>query len=227
MKIFNLPLIFGGYYEDTEKKPNPKMKGMIQMKKTMSLLLSLVLVFMFSAVAFGATYITEAQAKEKALQAAGVSADLVSSIYAKIDYDDGVAEWEVEFTVGDTVGFLEYEYTLDAATGRVTDFSVDAKGGAVPPASGEMISSDTAFNNAKLAVGATDAQLLKCELDRDDGTAHYEVKFRVGTEAKYECEVNAYTGEVREVEVEYYQNAVSKISILIEILLAFFENFFR
>ncbi|MCD8129107.1 MAG: PepSY domain-containing protein, partial [Oscillospiraceae bacterium] len=39
----------------------------------------------------------------------------------KLDRDDGVYVYEVEFTVG----WLEYEYEIDAASGSILSFEID------------------------------------------------------------------------------------------------------
>lgn len=197
------------------------------MKKTLSILLSLVIVMLFAVSALAAANLTEAQAKEKALQTANVTADSVNYIYAELDYENGVAEWEVEFSVGDRSNGLEYEYTLDAATGNIKEVAIEVNGGARAENNGEMLDKQAAFDYAKLAVGAEDAKLLRCELDREGSKASYEMKFSVGDDVRYECEVDAYTGAVREVEVEFYNTSVDRITLLIEKLIAFFRSFFK
>lgn len=61
------------------------------------------------------TYIGEEAAKSAAFAHAGVSAADVSKLKCKLDEDDGVWLYEVEFEVGRT----EYEYEIDAVSGAV------------------------------------------------------------------------------------------------------------
>jgi len=61
------------------------------------------------------------QAKQIALERAGVAAEDAVFTKAHKDYDDGRQEYEIEFYVGAT----EYEMDVDAATGRVTDFDTE------------------------------------------------------------------------------------------------------
>lgn len=65
--------------------------------------------------------ITVDQAKQIALQRAGVSASEATFIKAKLDYDDGIQKYEIEFRVGR----MEYECDVNAQTGTITDYSVD------------------------------------------------------------------------------------------------------
>lgn len=63
-------------------------------------------------------YIGVDKAKSIALKDAGVSASNATFTKAKLDRDDGIYEYEVEFYAGDT----EYEYTINALTGDILDW---------------------------------------------------------------------------------------------------------
>lgn len=60
-------------------------------------------------------YITAERAKELALSDAGVKAADATFVKVKLDWDDGRAEYEVKFYSGR----MEYEYDIDAITGKV------------------------------------------------------------------------------------------------------------
>ena len=60
-------------------------------------------------------------AKSAALKHAGLSADQVTGLRGEKDYDDGRLEYEVEFRSGQ----MEYEYTIDGATGSVLEYEMD------------------------------------------------------------------------------------------------------
>ena len=66
-------------------------------------------------------YIGVEAAKQAALKHAGLSASQVSFKKAKLDYDDGKAEYELEFRHN----FQEYEYTIDATSGTILNFERD------------------------------------------------------------------------------------------------------
>ena len=61
------------------------------------------------------------KAKEAALSHAGVAESDTVFLIAEADYDDGRKEYEVEFYAGGT----EYDYTIDAASGRVLKFDTE------------------------------------------------------------------------------------------------------
>lgn len=65
--------------------------------------------------------IGEEKAKEIALERAGLSADEVTGLYAEYDVDDGIAEYEVQFYVGQT----EYDVTINAETGGIIGYEED------------------------------------------------------------------------------------------------------
>ena len=65
--------------------------------------------------------VSEEQAKQVALAHAGFKAEDVRFIKSKLDRDDGRKEFEIEFIANN----MKYEYSVDAATGRITEFDID------------------------------------------------------------------------------------------------------
>lgn len=68
-------------------------------------------------------YIGEARAWEIAYDHAGVTADSAANYRWKLDFDDGISVYELEFNAG---GY-EYEYKIDALTGSILDFEQEAE----------------------------------------------------------------------------------------------------
>ncbi|MGN0736043.1 MAG: fibronectin type III domain-containing protein [Anaerovoracaceae bacterium] len=66
-------------------------------------------------------YISKTKAKQIALDKAGVSASKAEFTKVKLDYDDGIRVYEVEFYAGD----FEYEVEINARTGAVRDYDKD------------------------------------------------------------------------------------------------------
>jgi len=70
------------------------------------------------AVDAGKEQITQEEAKQLALQHAGVTEKDASNLQVKFDYDDGRGEYEVEWYVGRT----EYSCDVDALTGAILSY---------------------------------------------------------------------------------------------------------
>ena len=66
--------------------------------------------------------ISKTEAKEMALKDAGLSENDVTITKCRMDFDDGAEKYEVEFRTAD--GY-EYEYELDAKTGKILDKDVE------------------------------------------------------------------------------------------------------
>ena len=75
-------------------------------------------------------YISVDKAKKKALKQAGIAEDEVTFSKAKLEKDDGVALYDVEFYTAD----FEYEYEIEAYSGRILESSVEAAENAAVPA---------------------------------------------------------------------------------------------
>lgn len=140
--------------------------------------------------------ITAEEAKNAALTHAGLKASEVTFTKAKLDYDDGKAEYEIEFNSASD----KYEYDINASTGAVIKYSKEAinnQNGA------DMITADEAKNAALEYAGLTadDVRFTKTELDYDDGRAEYEVEFYYGRK-EYELKIDAYSGEIIEAETD-------------------------
>ena len=67
------------------------------------------------------TYIGKAKAKSIALKNAGVSASSATFTKTKLDYEDGIRVYEIEFYTNSA----EYEYEINARTGKIRDVDVE------------------------------------------------------------------------------------------------------
>ena len=95
------------------------------MKKLIALSLALLVVFSLSVTAFAAppeNLISKDRAKEIALDHAGYEESEVRFIKAKLDFDDGRYEYEIEFRAD---GNLEYDYSINAENGKIVEFDRD------------------------------------------------------------------------------------------------------
>lgn len=145
------------------------------------------------------SYISESRAREIALNHAGLTENQVTFVRVKMDYDDGRREYEVEFY--NKNNFTEYDYEIDAATGKIIDIDYDAEYYTPSAPSGnnggQYISADEAKNIAlgRAGISASQATFKKAEFDFDDGRAVYEIEFFSGN-FEYEFEIDASSGAV-------------------------------
>ena len=77
--------------------------------------------------------VTAKAAEENALAHAGLTAEQVTYIQSKADYEDGRPVYDVEFYTQDG---KEYDYEIDGATGEVIGFDYEAEGYGPPAAAG-------------------------------------------------------------------------------------------
>ena len=152
------------------------------------------------------------KAKEAALNHAGVAESDTVFLIAEADYDDGRKEYEVEFYAGGT----EYDYTIDAASGRVLKFDTelewysadDDAGYGWQNVIGKQKAQEIALADAGVAAG--DALHLIVKPDWDDGVRIYEVEFYTASQ-EYDYEIHAETGDIlsRDREAEWNGTAAS------------------
>ena len=158
------------------------------------------------------------KAKEIAMSHAGVSPGSVSFVKAKLDTEDGVKVYDIEFYSGN----VEYDYEINAATGAIVSFDQDIENYAIPTqpaaptqpqsaaptqaatqpqtaaptqAASSGISVDKAKQIALSHAGVSGASFTKVKLDTDDGVRVYEIEFKVGN-VEYEYEINASSGAI-------------------------------
>ena len=151
------------------------------------------------------------KAKEAALSHAGVAESDTVFLIAEADYD-GRKEYEVEFYAGGT----EYDYTIDAASGRVLKFDTelewysadDDAGYGWQNVIGKQKAQEIALADAGVAAG--DALHLIVKPDWDDGVRIYEVEFYTASQ-EYDYEIHAETGDIlsRDREAEWNGTAAS------------------
>ena len=91
------------------------------MKKFVAAMLVGIMAIMMTAGALAAGNVTLEQAKQAALDRAGVKAEEARFTKAHQDYDDGRKVYELEFWKGNT----EYDFEIDAATGRIRDYDIE------------------------------------------------------------------------------------------------------
>ncbi len=142
-----------------------------------------------------ANRITLDAAKAKALADANLSSSSVTFTEGKLEYDDGIAVYDIEFHTSTH----EYEYEINAVTGAVHDKENTEKKDNSNTYIGIDKAKTIAANHAGLSISSV--TFSKAKLDKDDGNTVYEVEFyKDGIE--YEYEIDASSGKVLEYDKE-------------------------
>ena len=145
------------------------------------------------------------KANEIAISHAGLSSGSVSFVKAKIDTEDGVKVYDIEFYSGNA----EYDYEINSATGAIVSFDQDIENyeiptqpaaptqaqTAAPTQAASVISVDKAKQIALSHAGVSGASFKKVKLDTDDGVKVYEIEFKVGN-VEYEYDIDASSGVI-------------------------------
>lgn len=136
--------------------------------------------------------ITPVKAGEIAFEHAKVSRGEAVDYRSKLENEDGVWVYEIEFRVGKT----EYEYEIDAETGRIISAEKETKNEAAGGGEVKLTGSQAVAEALERAgLSASQVKELECELDYEDGKPIYEIEFKYGN-TEYEYEISAYDGSV-------------------------------
>ncbi len=160
-------------------------------------------------------YIGADKAKEAALSHAGKAESAVTEMEVKLDYENGMMVYEVEFKAD---GY-EYEYEINAVTGAVVTFDTELDDDTIGQSqSGSQISgsvsADTFIGEEKAReialshAGVQEGTIrdYKVDIDEEDGRYVYEIEFESGN-LECEYEIDAVSGEIvtydREVDDDW------------------------
>ena len=172
--------------------------------------------------------ITQKDARKIALEDAGLTEAEVTISAEKLDTENGVAVYEVDFVKGN----VKYEYDINATTGAV--YSKSSESTAVPTTEAAAQPSEAAAAAANATVAPTaenrsnnsyiglerakaialgDAGLSAASVtfteakpDFDDGVPNYDLDFYTATH-EYDYEINALTGAIMDKSVEVNEHA--------------------
>ena len=142
--------------------------------------------------------ISENEAKSIALKDAGITEGQTSGIRVKLERDDGVQQYEVEFYAGDK----EYDYEIDAVTGNILNKDMDIEDDFQKSGTSDAsISEGEARKIALNEVSGAGENDIRIHQDKDDGRTIYEGTI-IYKERKYEFEIDANSGKILEWEEE-------------------------
>ena len=141
-------------------------------------------------------------AKTTALADAGLTEGEVTFTKEKLDWDDGVAVYDIEFYTADR----EYEYEINATTGIIMDRSEEVlrNPGNYNVGTDSLIGEEKAKEIAAAHAGFSTAEVFftKVNLEQEDGRMEYEIEF-YKDRVEYEATIDAAAGTVLEYESEY------------------------
>jgi peptidase propeptide and YPEB domain protein len=164
-------------------------------------------------------YIGVEKAKSIALKDAGVSG--ATFVKAKLDTEDGVKVYDVEFYKGN----VEYDYEIDAITGKILEKDRDIENFSIPKkkattnkqtttkakakskakTSTKKVAKDIGVEKAKSIAlkdaGVSGVKFTKAKVDYENGVKVYDIEFRKGNK-EYDYEIEAATGKIRERNVD-------------------------
>ena len=173
--------------------------------------------------------ITQKDARKIVFEDAGLTEAEVTISAEKLDTENGVAVYEVDFVKGN----VKYEYDINATTGAV--YSKSSESTALPSteAAAQPSEAETAAANATVApkaenrsnnsyiglerakaIALSDAGLSAASVtfteakpDFDDGVPNYDLDFYTATH-EYDYEINALTSAIMDKSVEVNEHAV-------------------
>lgn len=141
--------------------------------------------------------ITEARAREIAMEHAGVSEKKIPFIKAELDDEDGKTIYEVKFHTRDRE---EYEYEIDVSSGRIIKAEYDAnvssngrdgqKDSYIKPERAKKIAAEHA------GFSVSEVTFVKTKLDYEDGRQVYEVEFVTDDNREFDYEIDPVSGKI-------------------------------
>ena len=169
------------------------------------------------AVSTFAAGITQEEAKQIAVSAAGADADQIVFTKTLNELDDGRDIFEIDFIIP---GEVRYEFDIDVNTGKIIDkdmdlwddvddfdytvqFETEAKradaGGEISEKQAKLL----ALKDAGLQ--ETEVTFTKCQKDIDDGMINFEIKFFGQDGREYEYKISAIDGSIigKDYEFDY------------------------
>ena len=147
------------------------------------------------------------KAKEIALSHAGLSADQVTFVKVKMDFDDGIQKYDIKFYCNGQ----EYDYEINSSNGQIIQFDYDMEYNYIPNnnttnyQSNVNTTANISVERAKeialshAGLSADQVTFVKVKMDFDDGIQKYEIEFYYNYR-EYSYEIDANTGNILSYE---------------------------
>ena len=210
------------------------------MKKTLSLILSLLLIFSMSTVAFAAetaTALTKEQAKSLAVAHVNYDSEIALGTYALTGtYNDSLQGTVEVYNVTSTLLLksgrtVVYKTVVDKYSGKIYYQSANILD--ITSILIKNITMDQAYGLAleALGVNAENTVVLTQEaITKADGSEAYHFIFVEGYSEKFECTVMKYDGAIEDIKVSKYtaastgstsiSNIMQRIVLILKVLIA-------
>lgn len=153
--------------------------------------------------------ITAEKAKEIALKHAGLKFEEVKFIKVELDKERGFTVYDVEFYKGN----IEYDFEIDAKTGKVREFDKDIENFVIKNitnanADNAGITLEQAKKIALKHVGLSENQVsfIKAKMDKDNGKSIYDIEFYADN-TEYDFEIDAKTGKILDYDYDSYDDS--------------------
>lgn len=176
-------------------------------------------------------FIGEAKARQIALSNTGLKEAEVTFVRTSLDLDNGNYEYDVEFYKGN----VEYDYEIDAKTGRILSYDKEIEGFNIPgkantntttttqqnvntnttnTTANQAITADKAKEIALKHVGlkAEEVNFIKAELDKERGQSVYDVEFYKGN-VEYDFEIDVKTGKILKADYDIENYVIPGTSV--------------
>lgn len=155
----------------------------------------------FAAYEYAMAQINAEQAKEIAVQHAGIQLNQANFIKVEHDVDNGIPEYEIEFLCDNK----KFDYTINADNGKIIGHKhkMMHHNGTNHHHSAMAMDTQKAADIALHHANLTHDQVhrLNCYQEMEDGRNIFSVKFWKD-HTEYEYEIDAETGEILEFEIE-------------------------
>lgn len=158
-------------------------------------------------------YISKEEAIAIAYADADVNADDVDFVNASIDFRDNLAIFDVEFYIGSN----EFDYELDALTGKILAFDNDAELFDVSISEdiilGEAIGEESAVNIARTDANTENTSNLFVKLETSDTSNPYYLVEFLSNNTQFSYEIQSVTGEILFKSSETDENAINGVIV--------------
>lgn len=146
-----------------------------------------------------AAVLTAEEARDLALEAAGVSEEDTESVYVETETDDGREIYDVNFYVNGT----EYDYEYDASSGELLYWGYDSSSNSESTKTGENVGESVAVEMVLAEVEGASSSNVEIELETEDGIDVYTGELDYN-DTLYEFTIDACSTEILKWSEEYY-----------------------